>query len=105
MQYSKMIKIAFLRVQFAVNYVITLLCFFSVHLEISEVWQTTNIPMEALRRLRREKACQVRLNVKGLLTVLFDYNGLKHHEFLKQGRTTNKEYYIGLMRRFCETIR
>ena len=43
---------------------------------------------------RPKKASQVRLNVKVLLTVFFDCNGVKHHEFLPQGRTFNKEYVL-----------
>ena len=34
---------------------------------------------------RPKKACQVRSNVKVLLTVFFDSNGMVHHEFLPQG--------------------
>ena len=33
----------------------------------------------------------VRWNVKVLLTVFFDCNGVVHHEFLPQGRTVNKD--------------
>ena len=36
--------------------------------------------------LRLKKARQVRLNVKELLTVFFDCNGVVHHEFLPQGQ-------------------
>lgn len=54
---------------------------------------------------RPKKARQVRSNVKVLLTVFFDYNGLVHQEFLPQGRTVNKEYYLEVMRRLREAIR
>ena len=43
---------------------------------------------------RPKKSHQVRLNVKVLLTVFFDCNDMVHHEFLPQGRTVNKEYYL-----------
>ncbi|UYV72816.1 hypothetical protein LAZ67_10000875 [Cordylochernes scorpioides] len=43
---------------------------------------------------RPKKARQVRSNVKVLLTVFFDCRGVVHHEFLPQGRTVNKEYYL-----------
>ena len=33
-------------------------------------------------------------NVKVLLTVFFDYHGVVHQEFLPQGLTVNKEYYL-----------
>ncbi|UYV63933.1 hypothetical protein LAZ67_2006053 [Cordylochernes scorpioides] len=48
---------------------------------------------------RPKKARQVRSNVKVLLTVLV------HHEFLPQGRTVNKEYYLQVMRNLREAIR
>ena len=41
-----------------------------------------------------EKSVPVRSNVKVLLTVFFDFGGMVHHEFLPQGRTVNKEYYL-----------
>ena len=40
----------------------------------------------------------VRLNVKVLITAFFDCNGGVHHEFLRQGLTVNKEYYLEVMR-------
>ena len=54
---------------------------------------------------RPKKARQVRLNVKVLLTVFFDCNSMVHHEFLPQGRTASKEYYLEVMHRLCEGIR
>lgn len=54
---------------------------------------------------RPKKARQVRSNVKVLLTVFFDYHGVVHEEFLPQGRTVNKEYYLEVMRRLRESIR
>ncbi|UYV74964.1 hypothetical protein LAZ67_12001915 [Cordylochernes scorpioides] len=39
---------------------------------------------------RPKKACQVRSNVKVLLTVFFDCRGVVHHEFLPQGRTVRE---------------
>ncbi|UYV81744.1 hypothetical protein LAZ67_20002183, partial [Cordylochernes scorpioides] len=53
---------------------------------------------------RQKKARQVRSNVKVLLTVFFDCRGVVHHEFLPQGRTVNKEYYLQVMRNLCEAI-
>ena len=47
---------------------------------------------------RTKKAHQARSNVKVLLTVFFDCNGIEHHEFLPQSRTVNKEYYLEVMR-------
>ncbi|UYV67647.1 hypothetical protein LAZ67_5001460 [Cordylochernes scorpioides] len=54
---------------------------------------------------RPKKACQVRSNVKVLLTVFFDCRGVVHHEFLPQGRTVNEEYYLQVMRNLREAIR
>jgi len=54
---------------------------------------------------RPKKVRQVRSSVKILLTVFFDYNGAVHREFLPQGHTVNKEYYLEVMRRLREAIR
>ena len=48
---------------------------------------------------RPKKVRQVRSNVKVLLTVLFDSNGVVHHEFLPQERTVSKECYLEVMSR------
>ncbi|UYV67063.1 GART, partial [Cordylochernes scorpioides] len=53
---------------------------------------------------RPKKARQVRSNGKVLLTVFFDCRGVVHHEFLPQGRTVNKEYYLQVMRNLREAI-
>ncbi|UYV61065.1 AGO3 [Cordylochernes scorpioides] len=52
-----------------------------------------------------KKARQVRSNVNVLLTVFFDCRGVVHHEFLPQGKTVNKEYYLQVMRNLREAIR
>lgn len=60
---------------------------------------------------RPKKARQVRSNVKVMLTVFFDFNGIVHHEFLPQGQTINKECYklqlgnLQVQRRLREAIR
>ena len=55
---------------------------------------------------RPKKACRVRSNVKVLLTVFFDCNGMVHHEFLPQGITVNKEHCLEVISRlrtaFCQ---
>ena len=43
---------------------------------------------------RLKKPHEVRSNVKVMLTVFLDCNGMVHHEFLRQGRMANKENYI-----------
>ena len=62
------------------------------------------MPMEASRRTKTKKARQVRSNMKVLLTIRFDCNGVVHQEFLPQGRTVNKEYYLEVMHRLREEI-
>ena len=64
----------------------------------SSQWKRTEPP-------RPKKARQVRSNLKVLLTVFFDYHGVVHQEFLPQGRTVNKKYYLKVMRRLREAIR
>ena len=56
----------------------------------SPQWKRTEEP-------RLKKPRQVRSNVKVLLTVV-------HHEFLPQGGTVNKEYYLEVMARLCKAI-
>ena len=57
------------------------------------------ITMVASRRNKSEKARRVQSNVKVLLTVFFDCNGVVQYEFLPQGHTVKKEYYFEVMRR------
>jgi len=45
-----------------------------------------------------KKSCQSRSKVKVMLIVFFDYRGVVHSEFLPEGQTVNKEYYLGVMR-------
>mgnify|MGYP006344042531 FL=1 len=52
-----------------------------------------------------KKARQVWSNVKVLLTGFFGCRGKVHHEFLPQGRTVNKEYYLHVIRNLREAIR
>ena len=52
-----------------------------------------------------KKARQVRSNVKVMLTMFFDFNGIVDHEFLPRGQTVNKEYYLQVQRRLREAIR
>lgn len=64
----------------------------------SSEWKLANEP-------RPKKARRVRSNVKVLLTVFFDYHGIVFYEFLPQGATVNKEYYLRVLRRLREAIR
>lgn len=47
---------------------------------------------------------QSRSKIKVLLTVFFDYR-VVHSEFLPEGQTVNKQYYLGVMRRLRENVR
>ena len=40
-----------------------------------------------------------------MLAVFFDSEGVVHYEFLPQGRTVNKEYYLEVMHRLREAVR
>ena len=53
---------------------------------------------------RPKKACQVRSNVKVLLTVFFNCNGVVYQKFLPQGRTVNKDYYHEVMQQMCTEL-
>ena len=57
-----------------------------------------------MKASKRDKT-QVRSNVKVLLTVVFDSNAVVHQDFLPQGRTVNKKYYLEVMRRSRKAIR
>ena len=52
---------------------------------------------------RSKKASQVRSNVKGLVTVFFAINVVVN--FLPQGSTVNKKYFLEGMRRLRKAIR
>lgn len=64
----------------------------------SSQWKTAKSP-------RPKKARQSRSNVKVMLTVFFDYQGVVHHEYAPRGQTINKEYYCQVLRRLRDAIR
>lgn len=61
-------------------------------------WRAPNEP-------RPKKSRRFQSKKKAMLTVFMDHNGIVHHEFLPEGQTVNKEYYLGVMRRLREAIR
>ena len=61
-------------------------------------WKASNEP-------RPKKPCRFQSKKKAMLTVFMDYNSIVHHEFLPEGQTINKEYYLDIMRRLRETVR
>jgi histone-lysine N-methyltransferase SETMAR len=54
---------------------------------------------------RPKKACQVHSHIKVMLKVYFDSESVVHYEFLPQGRTVNKEYYLEVIQRLREAVR
>ena len=54
---------------------------------------------------RPKETCQIRANVKTLVSAFFNCNGVGHHEFVPQGRTVNKDYYLEVMRQLREAFR
>lgn len=64
----------------------------------SSEWRTKNEP-------KPKKPRQSRSKIKVMLTVFFDYRGVVHWEFLPNGQTVNKEYYLAVMRRLRENVR
>jgi len=61
-------------------------------------WKASNEP-----RLKKPRRFQSKN--KAILTIFMDYNGIVHHEFLPEGQTVNKEYYLDVMRRLREAVR
>ncbi|KAL4141749.1 hypothetical protein QTP88_004326 [Uroleucon formosanum] len=64
----------------------------------SSQWKTPDSP-------RPKKARQVRSQVKVMLTVFLDYQGVVHHEYAPKGQTITKEYYIDVLRRLRDAVR
>jgi hypothetical protein len=58
----------------------------------SSQWVGKNSP-------RLKKAQWAISNVKVMLTVSFDIEGVGHHEFLHQGQTVNRWYYVEVLKR------
>jgi histone-lysine N-methyltransferase SETMAR len=54
---------------------------------------------------RPKKAKQVRSNVKSMLIVFFDIQGIVHKEFVPPGQTVNGKFYCEVLKRLREGIR
>ena len=64
------------------------------------------IIMEASRRAKTEKSMSSSVKCEGFAhCFLGNCKGVEHHEFLRKGRTANKEYYLEVIRRLREAIR
>jgi len=46
-----------------------------------------------------------RSNMKVMLLVFFDWQGIIHHEFVPCGQTVNKEFYVAVLKRLREAVR
>ena len=54
---------------------------------------------------RPKKTRQVRSKINVMLIVIFDADGIVHHEYVPQGQTVTKEFYLDVMRRLREAVR
>jgi hypothetical protein len=64
----------------------------------SSQWKSPNSP-------RPKKARHVRSNVKPMLIVFFDIQGIVHKEFVHPGQTGNSKFYCEVLKRLTEGIR
>ena len=64
----------------------------------SSEWRFENEPNPKKPRRSRSK-------VKVMLIVFFDYLGVVHFEYVPEGQTVNKEYYLTVLRRLRDAIR
>ena len=71
-------------------------CDIEIKAQLSQ-WQRAEEPTPLGRKTRS--------NVKSLLIVLFDCNGVVQYELLPESQTINKEYYLEVMCRLREAIR
>ena len=54
---------------------------------------------------RSKKGCQVRSKIKVMLLAFFDSEGIVHHEYVPDGQTINKEFYMEVLWHLCESFR
>ena len=64
----------------------------------SSQWKSPESP-------RPKKAWQSRSNVKVMLTVFSDHEGVVHREYAPPGQTVTKDYYIEVLRRLRDSVR
>lgn len=46
-----------------------------------------------------------RSKAKAILIIFLDYEGVEHYEYAPKDRTTNKDMYLGILRRLCDAMR
>jgi len=66
--------------------------------QMSSQWSSSSSP-------RPKKARQVKSNIKTMLIVFFDIDGLVHHEFIPTGQTVNKEFYKTVLQHLRDAVR
>jgi len=66
--------------------------------QMSSQWNTASSPGP-------ENARQVKSNIKNMLIVFFDIDGLVHHEYVPRGQKVNKEFYKTVPQRLRDTVR
>ena len=54
---------------------------------------------------RPKKARMSRSNMKVMMVVFFDWQGVIHYEFVPRGQTVNKEFYLAVLKRLREAVR
>ena len=54
---------------------------------------------------RPKKARMSRSNMKVMMVVFFDWQGVIHYEFVPRGQTVNKEFYLTVLKRLREAVR
>jgi len=54
---------------------------------------------------RPKKGCQVQSKTKIMLLAFFDSEGIVHHKYAPDGQTINKEFYLEVLLRLCESVR
>jgi histone-lysine N-methyltransferase SETMAR len=65
---------------------------------MSSQWNTASSP-------RPKTGWRVKSNVKTILILFFDIDGLVHHEYVPRGQTVNKAFYKTVLQRFCDAVR
>jgi transposase len=65
--------------------------------QMSSQWSTSSSPQP-------KKARQVKSNIKTMLIVFFNIDGLVHHEFIPTGQTVNKEFYKTVLQRLRNAV-
>jgi len=54
---------------------------------------------------RPKKGRQVQSKTTAILLAFFDFEGIVHYEYAPDGQTINKELYVEVLRRLCESVR